>query len=104
MAGMREMALGIALTLRGGTAPNPLPIEFWGYAPADAAQLLKYVIDECADAQIALDEVRTDPVVVHELTGSKTEFGVAHRDVTIAADSRCVGRMDLYRADLGAVR
>jgi len=27
MAGVREMALGIATTLRSGIAPTPLPVE-----------------------------------------------------------------------------
>ncbi len=93
---MREMALGVASTLRGGIAPNPLPVELWGYAPEDAAQLLKFVIDECVDAGIALREIRVDPVIVHELTGSKSECGVFHRDVPISADTGCRGRVDIY--------
>ena len=44
MAGMREMALGIATTLRSGIAPNPLPVELWGYAPEDAARFVEFVI------------------------------------------------------------
>jgi len=28
---------------------NPLPVDLWGYAPEDAAQLVKLVIDECVD-------------------------------------------------------
>ncbi len=84
MAGIAEMALGIASTLRSGIAPNPLPVELWGYAPDDAAQLVKLVIDECVDADIALRELRVDPVIVHELTGSKSECGVVHRDVPIS--------------------
>ncbi len=96
MAGVREMALGIAATLRSGIAPNPLPVELWGQAPEDAAQLVKLVVDECVDAGIALREIRVDPVIVHELTGSKSECGVVHRDVPISADTACRGRVDIY--------
>ncbi len=96
MAGLKEMALGIATTLRTGIHPNPLPVELWGDAPDNAAQLVKLVIDECVDAGIALREVRADPVIVHELTGSKSESGVFHRDVPISADAGCLGRFDIY--------
>jgi len=96
VAGVREMALGIAATLRSGIAPNPLPVELWGYAPDNAAQLVKLVIDDCVDADIALREIRVDPVIVHELTGSKSECGVVHRDVPISANTACLGRVDIY--------
>ncbi len=96
MAGVKEMALGIATTLRSGIAPTPLPVELWGHAPEDAAQLVKLVIDECVDAGIALREIRADPVIVHELTGSKSECGVVHRDVPISADTACLGRFHIY--------
>ncbi len=96
MADVREMALGIASTLRSQIAPDPLPVEFWGYAPEDAAQLVKLIVDECVDAGIALREIRVDPVVVHQLTGSKSEGGVVHRDVPISADAECRGRVDIY--------
>ena len=96
MAGVQEMALGIASTLRSGIAPNPLPVELWGHAPEDAAQLLKYIVEECVDASIALREIRADPVIVHELTGSKSECGVKLRDVPISADPGCRGRIESY--------
>ncbi len=96
MAGIEEMALAIASTLRSGNAPNPLPVGLWGQAPEDAAQLVKLIIDECVDAGIALREIRVDPVIVHELTGGKSECGVVHRDVPISADTACRGRVDIY--------
>lgn len=98
MAGMREMALGIASALRNNTVPNPLPVELWGCAPEDAAQLLKYIVDECRDAGIALREIRADPTVVHQLTGSKSECGVYYRDVPVSADGACRGRLTIHRA------
>lgn len=100
MAGMKEMALGIASALRGGMGPNPLPVELWGYAPEDAAQLLTLIIDECADAGITLHEIRVDATIVHQLTGSKTETGLSHRGTIIAVDGEVQGRMDVYRQPL----
>lgn len=99
MAGMKEMALGIATTLRSGMAPNPLPIAFWGYAPEDAAQLAKYIINECSDAGIELAELRADPVVVHQLTGSRTDVGASHCDVPVTADPNLHGQLHIFLAD-----
>ncbi len=98
MAGMREMALGVASALRSGGAPNPLPVELWGYAPEEAARLLKYIVDECRDAGIAVEQVAADPIVVQELSGTKTESGVVYAGVAVAADPACEGRMSIYRA------
>ncbi|MBA3527430.1 MAG: hypothetical protein H0T82_11005 [Sphingomonas sp.] len=100
MAGMREMALGIASALRVDAAPNPLPVELWGYAPEDAAQLLRYIVDECRDAGIAVERVAADPLVVQELSGTKTESGVVCAGVMIIADSACEGRFSIYRAHI----
>ena len=58
MAGIAEMALGIASVLRTGSAPNPLPIDFKGYAPDDGADFLRHLTDECADACIPIKEIR----------------------------------------------
>lgn len=77
-------------------APNPLPVALWGYAPEDAAQLLRYIVDECADAGIKLAEVRAAPVIVHQLTGSKTEVGATLRDIPVNADARLHGQLNVY--------
>ncbi len=95
MAGVREMALGIASTLRTGLAPNPLPIELWGYAPDDAADLIRHLVDECADAEIPIREMRADPAFVHQLTRSKTESGLVLRGISITAEANCRGRIEI---------
>ncbi len=97
MAGMREMALGIAAALRTDAVPNPLPVELWGYAPEDAAQLLKYIVDECRDADIAIEHITADPIIVRELTGTKTESGYVYARVLVSADPASEGRMSIYR-------
>ena len=73
MAGIEEMALALAMSLRTGMAPNPLPIQLRGYAPDDGARLLKLMINECCDAGIVIHEIKTDPVLIHALTRSKTK-------------------------------
>lgn len=95
MAGMREMALGIASALRSGVAPNPLPVELWGYAPDDGAGLLRNLADECVDAGILIHEIRADPAFVHQLTRSKTESGFELRGIKITAEPACRGRIEI---------
>lgn len=95
MAGIAEMALGIATVLRSGSAPNPLSVDLWGYAPDDGADMLRHLANECADAGILIQEIRTDPTFVHQLTRSRTETGVVLRDITITAWRACQGRIEI---------
>ena len=95
MAGIAEMALGIATVLRSGSAPNPLPVDLWGYAPDDGADMLRHLANECADAGILIQEIRADPAYVHQLTRSRTESGVVLRDITITAWPACHGRIEI---------
>ncbi len=99
MAGVKEMALGVATALRSKIAPNPFPVELWGYAPDDGADLLRHLADECADAGILIHEIRADPAIVHQLTRSKTESGLELRGISIAAESTCRGRIDIHTAN-----
>ena len=98
MAGIAEMALGIASVLRSGSAPNPLPVDLWGYAPDDGADFLRHLTDECADAGIVIEEIRVDPAYVHQLTRSKTEGGCTLRGITIRAEPACRGRIEVELA------
>lgn len=95
MAGIAEMALGIASVLRSGSAPNPLPVDLWGYAPDDGAEFLRHLTDECADAGIVIKEIRVDPAYVHQLTRSKTESGLVLQGITITAEPACRGRVEI---------
>lgn len=95
MAGIAEMALGIASVLRSGSAPNLLPVDFKGYAPEDGAEFLRRLADECADAGIPIKEIRVDPAYVHQLTRSKTESGCILRGIAITADPACRGRIEV---------
>lgn len=99
MAGIAEMALGMASILRSGSAPNPLPVDLWGYAPDDGADFLRHLTDECADAGIVIEEIRVDPAYVHQLTRSKTESGEVLRDIRITADPACRGRIEVEVGD-----
>lgn len=95
MAGVAEMALGIATVLRSGSAPNPLPMDLWNYAPDDGADLLRHLTNECADAGIAIQEIRVDPAYVHRLTRSKTESGCTLRGIAITGDPAGRGRIEV---------
>jgi hypothetical protein len=96
MANIKEMALGIATALGTGHAPNPLPVELWGCASEDAAELLRRILDECHDADIHVQEVRADPVIVHQIARSRTEVGVSHRGVLIIADPALHGQLSVH--------
>ena len=100
MAGIAEMALGIAAVLRSGAAPNPLPVDLWGYAPDDGADMLRHLANECADAGIRVQEIKADPVYVHQLTRSRTESGVVLRDIMISAWPACEGRIEIELCSL----
>ena len=89
------MALGIASVLRSGVAPNPLPVDLWGYAPDDGADMLRHLVNECADAGIVVQEIKADPAFVHQLTRSRTETGVVLRDIMITAWPACHGRIEI---------
>ena len=93
------MALGIATLLRVGSPPNPLPVEVWGYAPDDGADLLRHLADECADAGILVREIRADPTFVHQLARSRSESRVLLRNIRISAEPACKGRIEI---ELGA--
>lgn len=45
MAGIEEMALGLAMTLRTGVAPNPLPIQLRGYLCAFTCILSQHFVN-----------------------------------------------------------
>ena len=98
MAGIHEMALGIATVLRSGSAPNPLPVDLWNYASDEGADFLRHLADECADAGIAVKEIRADPAIVHQLTRSKTESGCNLRGIVVTADAACRGRIEVESA------
>ena len=106
MAGIAEMALGIASVLRSGSGPNPLPVDLWNYAPDDGADFLRHLADECADAGIPIKEIRVDPAYVHQLTRSKTEGGCSLRGIVITADADCRGhiKVELAVIDAGKAR
>lgn len=95
MAGIAEMAFGIASVLRSGSAPNPLPVDLWNYAPDDGADLLRHIADECSDAGIRIAEIRVDPAYVHQLTRSKIESGLVLRGITVTADAACHSRIEI---------
>jgi hypothetical protein len=45
-----------------------------------------------------VEQVTADPIVVQELSGTKTESGVVYAGVTVTADTACAGRFSIYRA------
>jgi hypothetical protein len=60
MAGLEEMAIGIATVLQMSTTPEPLPMELRHQTLENGAHLVRTVIDECVDAAIPLNKVQID--------------------------------------------
>lgn len=98
------MALGIASVLRSGSSPNPLPVDFKGYAPDDGADFLRHLADECADAGIAIGEIRVDPAYLPQLTRNTAKTGLVLRGILITADPNCRGRLAIEVALVGLGR
>ena len=60
MAGLQEIALGIASVLQGSSAPEPLPVTFVGQSIEEAAELLRRIVGECRDAGVPLHHIELD--------------------------------------------
>ena len=95
MAGLREIAIGIASALLIPQSPEPLHIDLRGQTADDAAFLAMRVIDECADAGVDLIRVAVDPAIVAYADGLPVEG--SYRGVRIEADLRSIGRLTFYR-------
>jgi len=55
---MREIALGISSVLQHSTTPEPLSIDLWNEPPDEAAALVKALLAECHDAEIAVATIK----------------------------------------------
>jgi hypothetical protein len=63
MAGIQEIALGVARVLRLSPEPEPLPLTFVGQTLEEAAELVSRVVIECADAGLILHRIDLDPAL-----------------------------------------
>jgi hypothetical protein len=80
VAGLNEMALGIATAL-AGVAPEPLRVQMRGQSLDQAAYLIRAILRECSDAGIQLRRVAVDD----ELFGWLTEPGSEPLPCTLSA-------------------
>ena len=95
MAGLREIAIGVASALQMPQSPEPLHIDLRGQTADDAAFLAMRVIDECADAGVNLVRVTVDPAIV--AYADRLPVDGSYRGVPIAADPQALGRLTFYR-------
>lgn len=98
MAGLEEIAIGLAQALASGAVPNPLPVELRNQTPQEAAFLVKRIVQECQDAGIALDRVRLSPTVGALLSSGSGE-GSRPLGVTIEQDAELGRTLEFWRAD-----
>ena len=97
MAGLREIALGLATALQSPGVPDPLPVTFWGESLVDAAELLALVARECSDAGVPLRRVEVDPVLARYLRDSRRVVGVP-----VAANPELSGEARFFRREAAA--
>lgn len=76
MAGLHEIALGIAGILQHSPTPEPLPITFRGQTLEDGADLVLRIVSECQDADIPLSHVALDPALWGFLQAGDHQAGV----------------------------
>lgn len=57
MAGIAEMALGIASVLRSNSAPNLSPVDPWGVCSGRRPRVPRHLTDECADAGLPVRKI-----------------------------------------------
>ena len=95
MAGLREIAIGVASALQMPQSPEPLHIDLRGQTADDAAFLAMRVIDECADAGVNLVRVTVDPAII--AYADRLPVDGSYRGVLIAADPQALGRLTFYR-------
>lgn len=98
MAGLREMALGVASVLQHSGQPEPLPVEMWNSPPDHAAQLVRAVIDECADGGVALGRVVVDRQVAQLFESEGARLPMLYRGVRVDLDPDFGARVEFYRA------
>jgi hypothetical protein len=91
MASLKEIALGITQVLQGSPNPEPLTIDLWNESTAEAASLIKFVIDECGDAGISLAMVTVDQKIAKGLDLP------AHRGVLILGAPHLTDRIEFFR-------
>lgn len=63
MAGLQEIALGIAGILQHSPTTEPLPTTFRGQTLEEGADLVLRIISECQDAGIEVPHIALDPAL-----------------------------------------
>ncbi len=92
MAGLQEIALGIASVLQHSPTPEPLPITFRGQTLEDGADLVLRIVAECQDADIPLSQVALDPALWGFL-----QAGGHQASALIVADPKLSGEALFFR-------
>lgn len=95
MAGIKEIALGIASVLPSDFTPDPLYVDLWNEPPEAGAAIAKAVIDECVDGDIPISKVVVDPAMWEVLA---PEAGERYRGVQIAMDEGLEARIEFHRS------
>ena len=92
MAGPHEIALGIASVLGKPGLPNPMMISFRGQSLESAAEIVRAIISECSDADIAIAKIDLDPELHRHMIGGRGNSN----DASLEACDDLVGEIRLF--------
>ena len=93
MPGPHEIAIGIASVLGKPGLPNPMTITFRGQSLESAADIVRAIVSECADASIRIQKIELDADLHRHLI----EHGYS-ATVHLVPQARLVGEIRVFAA------
>ena len=97
MAGPHEIALGIASILGKPGLPNPMSISFRGQSLESAAEVVRAIVSECADASIGIEKIELDGDLHRHMIGQRDHTNA----VPLEACDNLVGEIRLFARQSG---
>ena len=98
MAEVRDHALRITGALLAARQPEPLGLDLRSQSPDGAARLVEMVIEECADAGVALARVKVDRCVALALRASPGAQSWPCRGTVLEVDAALFQRVEFHRS------
>lgn len=97
MAGMSEIAIGIATVLGSSSTPEPLYVDLRGQSTEEAILLIRKVVDECVDAEVRLGSVVAPTSLLEAGRDLRPALEPAYRDVPIRRSEGMQDRIEFHR-------
>lgn len=97
MAGMHEIAIGIATVLGSSLTPDPLHVALCGQSTEEAFFLIRKVVDEYVDAEVRLGSVVAPAPLLEAGRDLRPTLEPAYRDVPIRRAKVMQDRIEFHR-------